>query len=57
VERFRGNILVGHDMMDGPGDRSASIENVANCRCTDARRPVRDERGRLIRKQQNEIAV
>lgn len=53
VERFRGNVLVGYDMMDGPGDKNASIENLANCRCTDARRAVRDERGRLIRKQQN----
>lgn len=55
VERFRNNILVGYDMMDGPGDKDASIENLANCRCTDARRAARDERGRLIRKQQNEL--
>ena len=55
VERFRGNILVGYDMMDGPGDKDASIENLANCRCTDARRAARDERGRLIRKHQNEF--
>lgn len=57
VERWKGNIFIGYDMMDGPGDRNASIENVANCRCSDARRPVRDERGRLIRKQENQLEI
>lgn len=57
VERWKGGIFIGFDMMDGPGDRTASIENIANCRCSDARRPVRDERGRLIRKQENQLAV
>lgn len=57
VERWKGNIFIGYDMMDGPGDKTASIENTINCRCSDARRPVRDERGRLIRKQENTLEI
>lgn len=56
VERWKGGIFIGFDLMDGPGDRTASIENIINCRCSDARRPVRDERGRLIRKQEHSFA-
>lgn len=57
VERWKGGIFIGFDLMEGPGDKTASIENVANCRCADARRPVRDERGRLIRKQENQLEI
>ncbi len=40
----------GVDMMDGPGDPTASVENIANCRCTTATVAKRDEQGRLIPK-------
>lgn len=39
------------EMMTGPGDPSASAENIINCRCTSALIPKRDERGRLIQKE------
>lgn len=40
----------GVDMMEGPGDPTASIENLANCRCSMAFRAKRNEQGRLIPK-------
>lgn len=48
VERPKGGI----DMMIGPGDPTASIGNLANCRCARAIRPKRDDNGRLVKKQQ-----
>jgi hypothetical protein len=48
-------VQVGVDLMDGPGDPKAHIENLANCRCTMVNRLRRDENGRLIRKQQYRI--
>lgn len=38
------------DMMQGPGDPTASAANVINCRCSTAVTAKRDENGRLIRK-------
>jgi hypothetical protein len=40
----------GVDMMDGPGDPTASAANLCNCRCSCATRAKRDENGRLIPK-------
>jgi hypothetical protein len=51
VERIRNNVVIGYDMMKGPGDPEAHIENIANCRCVRSVVVARDERGRLIRKQ------
>lgn len=52
VPVYKGKIQIGVEMMNGPGDITASAGNVINCRCTAALVPVRDERGRLIPKQQ-----
>lgn len=57
VDRIRNNVVVGYDMMKGPGDPTASIENIANCRCVRSARAKRDERGRLIRKSKNVVAL
>lgn len=47
VQRAKG----GFDLMDGPGDPTASIENLANCRCSLAVVAKRDAQGRLIPKR------
>jgi len=57
VDRVRDGIVIGHDMMKGPGDPNAHIENLANCRCVRSATVVRDERGRLIRKSKNIVAL
>jgi hypothetical protein len=41
----------GADMMEGPGDPTASAANLCNCRCSSAVRAKRDANGRLIPKQ------
>lgn len=40
----------GIDLMEGPGDPSASVGNLANCRCSSSVSAKRDEKGRLIPK-------
>lgn len=45
----------GFDKMKGPGDPSASLENIVNCRCTVLVRPKRDARGRLIKRERQLI--
>lgn len=40
----------GVDLMDGPGDPTASAANLCNCRCSMSTRAKRDENGRLIPK-------
>jgi hypothetical protein len=40
----------GVDLMDGPGDPTASAANLCNCRCSMSTRAKRDEQGRLIPK-------
>lgn len=40
----------GVDLMDGPGDPTASAANLCNCRCAMSTRAKRDENGRLIPK-------
>lgn len=60
VPIFKGNILVGADIMEGPGDVHASAGNVINCRCVLAFKGKRDKNGRLIRKSihlQQEVTV
>ena len=47
VQRPKGGI----DLMDGPGDPSADIANLANCRCSLAVVAKRDAQGRLITKR------
>lgn len=49
--RFQVQYPKGVDMMIGPGDPTANIANLANCRCSQALRAKRDANGRLIRKQ------
>lgn len=46
----------GFDMMTGPGDPTASAENVVNCRCTKVTRALR-ENGRLVRKRKIFVAL
>lgn len=46
----------GFDMMTGPGDPTASAENVCNCRCTKVTR-ARRENGRLVRKRKIFVAL
>lgn len=53
VQRRKGGV----DMMLGPGDPSASAENLCNCRCSSAMRAKRDENGRLIPKRNMLIAA
>lgn len=47
------DVQTGYDVMTGPGDPRASIENIANCRCTKVTRALRDENGRLVPKRQH----
>lgn len=51
VPRYRGNAIIGYDLMTGPGDPTASPENICNCRCTSAVVAMRDSNGKLIRKR------
>lgn len=54
VPRYKRNVIIGYDLMRGPGDPEASAGNVINCRCTVAVRAARDARGRIIpRKARN----
>lgn len=57
VARYRRNVIIGYDMMRGPGDPDASPENICNCRCTKSVRVKRDERGRLIRKPAASLGI
>lgn len=57
VARYKGKLLVGYDMMIGPGDPDASPENVINCRCTKVTRLARDENGKLIRKSKISVIL
>ncbi len=50
VPIFKSNAIIGYDYMKGPGDPEASAGNVINCRCTTEVRAVRDENGRIVRK-------
>jgi hypothetical protein len=51
VPKYKKNIIVGYDLMTGPGDPTASAGNVINCRCTMATTAKRDAGGRLITKK------
>lgn len=57
VDRIRGGVVIGYDMMRGPGDPEAHIENLANCRCVRSAVAKRDERGRLILKRKKELVL
>lgn len=46
----------GFDLMTGPGDPTASAENVVQCRCTKVTRALR-ENGRLVRKRKIFVAL
>jgi hypothetical protein len=48
VPVFRGDLQIGEELMEGPGDPKASAGNVINCRCTSAARIKYDERGEPI---------
>lgn len=47
----------GYDYMTGPGDPEASAENVINCRCRTVIAPLRDDRGRLVRKRKISVLL
>jgi len=49
--RFQVQHPKGYDMMQAPGDPSASAANLCNCRCASAVVARRDADGRLVRKQ------
>lgn len=49
--RFQVPYKGGTDMMEGPGDPTANVANLANCRCAQAVKAKRDVNGRLIPKQ------
>lgn len=51
VDVIRNNVVVDYDMMKGPGDPEAHVENIIQCRCVRSFVARRDERGRLIPKQ------
>lgn len=44
------DVKIGVDLMRHPGDKTADIRNIANCRCASFTRAARDKNGRLIRK-------
>ncbi len=46
VPVYKKNVIIRTEMMTGPGDITASAENVINCRCTAALVPLRDESGK-----------
>ena len=51
VPVFKGDLQIGEETMEGPGDPKASAGNVINCRCTSAARIKYDERGEPILKR------
>lgn len=57
VPIIKNGIQIGVDLMLGPGDPSASAGNVCNCRCTMVTVAKRDEKGRLIPKQNNYVPL
>lgn len=61
VNRYRSkkavNILIGFDMMLGPGDPHAHADNVINCRCSLVTVAKRDANGRLIVKRRTPSRV
>lgn len=57
VPLYKGRVLVGYEMMKGPGDPEASAQNVCNCRCTEAYAAKRDENGRLMRKPTTRVSI
>jgi len=50
VPIYEGDHVRGYEEMTGPGDPKASAGNVINCRCTDAKRIVFDEKGLPVEK-------
>lgn len=57
VAIYRGRVLIGHEMLRGPGDPEASAANVCNCRCTESYAAKRDQNGRLIRKPVTRVSI
>jgi hypothetical protein len=51
VPVFKGDLQIGEETMEGPGDPKASAGNVINCRCTSASRIKYDEKGNPILKR------
>lgn len=47
---YKKDLLIGYEMMLGPGDPDASAGNVINCRCTRVTRLLRDENNRFVRR-------
>ena len=57
VPIIKKGIQQGIDLMLGPGDPQASAGNVINCRCTLVTVAKRDARGRLVKKQNQNISL
>lgn len=53
VDMYKGRVRIGVELMDGPGDPTASAGNIINCRCVLSVRAARDKNGRLIPKQRS----
>lgn len=51
VPIYKGDTIVGYDLMSGPGDPNASAGNVCNCRCSMVTVAKRDAQGKLIPKR------
>lgn len=57
VPIYRRKIIVGYEMLRGPGDPEASAGNVCNCRCTEGYAAKRDSNGRLMRKPTSRVSI
>jgi hypothetical protein len=58
VPVYKGDKPTGEfDEMNAPGDPTASAANTINCRCRVTYIPKRDEKGRLIMREQNQAVV
>lgn len=50
VDITKGDNIIGQDLMQYPGDPTADVANLVNCRCTHAVSPLADENGLPILK-------
>lgn len=50
VAVYKGKVRTGYDLMNHPGDTTAHVSNLANCRCSSAFVPVLDKYGLPILK-------
>lgn len=57
VAIYEGEKLIGHDLMQYPGDATAHPSNTINCRCRVIYEPKRDAQGRLITRSSNTATI